>query len=163
MSYNLILSDYTDLQKYLSSLSELLDSIIKNFDVIINQIKQNLTTFEELSKLSDEDLFKEILKRSDIMTKLNSVDRSVYTLSVPYASYFPYISSFANEYDPDFYKRIERLKGKISSFYTEFSEFRHTSSYYDSLKWGILNLQTKVLMTINSDELLVTYFLEHER
>ena len=72
-----VLNDYVDLQKNLTYLSRELDSVIKNFDGVINQIKQDLTIFEELSKSSDEDLFKEFLKRRDIMPKIDRIYLSI--------------------------------------------------------------------------------------
>jgi len=166
----LVLNDYVDLQKELAYLSRELDSVIKNFDVVINQIKQDLTIFEELSKSSDEDLFKEFLKGRDIMPKIDRIYLSIgdirdnltrLIIGGPYVYLAPRLRETIKVHDPDLYRRVKALNDKLSSFYSQFFQVEHPEIV--SLKEQIYSSLDRMLSEpANFDELLIKYFIEHE-
>lgn len=161
-----VLNDYVDLQKNLAYLSRELDSVIKNFDGVINQIKQDLTIFEELSKSSD----KEFLKRRDIMPKIDRIYLSIgdirdnltrLIIGVPSLYLAPRLRETIKVHDPDLYRRVKALNDKLSSFYSQFFQVEHPEIV--SLREKIYSSLDRILSEpANFDELLIKYFLEHE-
>jgi len=161
----LVLNDYVDLQKDLVYLSRQLNSVIKNFDGIINQIKQDLTIPKESSKLSDEDFFKEFLKGPDIMTKIGRLDNIEENLTrliigLPTLFFRPYPRKTIESHEPDLYRRVKTLNDELSYFYSQFFKVEHPEIV--SLKTQISRSLHRILSAANFDELLIKYFLDYE-